>query len=144
MSTIDCALHPKTHSHPKPHTTTQHPGSQSNTLSLVPFIATGPLLPCLQAYISTGSGIKSLVSDSQLLAVLDAIKPSLKHKQYVCLMARLVLRGMAACTGARHLNELLDDSMQSGYALVLKSMPKSTWTQTAVHPLSIPAECNSL
>lgn len=41
-----------------------------------------PVLRCaVQAYISTGAGIKAVVSDAQLLSVLDAIKPALKHKR---------------------------------------------------------------
>lgn len=39
------------------------------------------LLLCMQAYISTGAGIKAVVSQTQLLGVLDAIKPALKHKR---------------------------------------------------------------
>jgi hypothetical protein len=41
----------------------------------------GPYPYPLQAYISTGSGIKAVVSDAQVLGVLDAIKPALKHKR---------------------------------------------------------------
>lgn len=47
-----------------------------------------------QAYISTGAGVKALVSDSQLLGVLDAIKPALKHKRYACSALSIVSRSM--------------------------------------------------
>jgi hypothetical protein len=33
----------------------------------------------LQVYISSGRGVKAVVSDAQLLTVLDNIKPALKH-----------------------------------------------------------------
>jgi hypothetical protein len=34
-----------------------------------------------QAYISTGEGVKAVVTEAQLVGVLDAIKPALKHKR---------------------------------------------------------------
>lgn len=34
-----------------------------------------------QVYISTGAGIKAVVSQTQLQAVLDAAKPALKHRR---------------------------------------------------------------
>jgi hypothetical protein len=53
--------------------------------------------PPMQAYISTGRGIKAVVSDAQLLGVLDAIKPSLKHKRWVGTAARVACQKLGCC-----------------------------------------------
>jgi hypothetical protein len=38
-------------------------------------------LLCAQVYISSGRGVKSVVSDDELAVVLDNIKPALKHER---------------------------------------------------------------
>ncbi|KAF8071290.1 hypothetical protein HT031_001373 [Scenedesmus sp. PABB004] len=52
-----------------------------------------------QVYISTGAGVKSVVSDARLAAVLDNIKPALKHKRYADAVLSAVQQVGQLCNG---------------------------------------------